>query len=173
LDLEIKEYPDLPGIRVVDLNILPDERGFFMETLSAGWKEFLGEDPIVQINTSFNYPGIIRAWHRHLRGQVDYFYLVDGAMKICAYDDRPESAGTMNHMVQITVSSRKPQVVRIPGYYWHGMKNVCDRPSTLIYCVTRVYDRLNPDEQRRPWNDSTIVDKNTQRPFDWNAPPHK
>ena len=36
---------------------------------------------------SVSYPGMVRAWHKHERGQVDHFLAVRGAMKICAYDD--------------------------------------------------------------------------------------
>jgi len=31
----------------------------------------------------------------------------------------------------------------------------------------------NPDEERRAWNDQTIIDPRTSKPFDWNKPPHK
>ena len=55
-----------------DINLLPDERGFFAETLRTDWNDFIDEW-VAQANLSFSYPGIVRAWHRHLRGQVDYF----------------------------------------------------------------------------------------------------
>jgi len=171
--VEIKEYKELPGVRVLDLKMLPDERGFFMETLRLDWKEFVGDDQIVQINTSFTYPGIIRAWHRHLRGQVDYFYVVKGALKICAYDDRETSPVTKGKLFEVVVSSQKPQVVRIPGFYWHGLKNINNEPSLLVYFVNRAYDAQNPDEERRLWNDLTIIDPRSQRSFDWNTPPNK
>jgi dTDP-4-dehydrorhamnose 3,5-epimerase len=166
--MEIKEYKDLPGVRTGDLKIFPDERGFFSESLRLDWKEFFQEDQILQVNTSYSYPGIIRAWHRHLRGQVDYFYVVNGALKICAYDDREESSTTKGRLIEIVASSQKPQLVRIPGIYWHGIKNIYPEPTTLIYFVNRLYDYSNPDEQRRDWNDPQILDSNTGVSFDWN-----
>jgi dTDP-4-dehydrorhamnose 3,5-epimerase len=63
----------LPGVKLVDLARLPDERGVFTEIMRADWGELLGEDNIVQANFSVTYPGIVRAWHRHVRGQADYF----------------------------------------------------------------------------------------------------
>jgi dTDP-4-dehydrorhamnose 3,5-epimerase len=170
---DVNDYKDLPGVRVYDLKIIPDERGFFMETLRSDWTEFLGEDQIIQFNTSFNYPGMIRAWHRHLRGQVDYFFVVSGALKICAYDDREESPSTRGKLIEIISSSKKPQLVRVPGIYWHGFKNISNEPTTLFYLVNRMYDYQNPDEQRRIWNDSSIINPKTKGVFDWNAPPHK
>jgi len=171
----MKEYP-LEGVRVYELKILPDERGFFAEALRSDWKELLGDEWIVQVNLSYSYPGIVRAWHRHLRGQVDYFLVLKGAMKICAYDDETRK------MVEIVASEKKPSIVRIPGKYWHGTKTVSNEPSLTVYFVTRLYDYENPDEHRRPWNDPTIVpseingrkdDPRVGKPWDWFRPPHK
>ena len=77
----------LQGIRVKPINRLPDERGFFTEVMRKDWKDLFGEDNVVQANLSSTYPGVIRAWHRHLRGQVDYFLALKGLIKICAFDD--------------------------------------------------------------------------------------
>lgn len=169
--LEIKEY-GLPGVKVYDLKALPDERGFFTEAFRRDWKELVGEDEIVQVNVSVSYPGIVRAWHRHLRGQVDYFLVLRGALKICAYDDGRDSA-TRGSLVEIIASAYKPQLVRMPGIYWHGARNISNEPSLLIYFVTRLYDCQNPDEERRPWDDPKIIDPGTGKPFDWNKLPNK
>jgi len=157
----------LDGVKVYELKKIPDERGFFAELLRKDWKEVLGDEWIVQSNLSYSYPGIIRAWHRHLRGQTDYFIVLQGAMKICAYD---EKTGGLD---EIVASEHKLQVVRIPGHYWHGTKTIGNKPSLTLYFVTKLYDYENPDEERRPWNDPSIIDPRTGRPFDWNRPPHK
>lgn len=171
----------LPGIKIHELKRFPDERGFFAEIMREDWKDFFGEDKVVQINLSMSYPGIVRAWHRHLRGQVDYFVVVKGAMKICAYDDDKNSP-TYGELTEIISTAEKLQVVRIPGYYWHGTKTIGVEPSLLIYFVTRLYDYSNPDEERRPWNDPTIIPKTINgktndprigKPWDWLAFPHK
>ncbi len=162
----------LPGIRTFDIKKFPDERGFFAEIVREDWKEFFGEDTIVQSNLSYSYPGMIRAWHRHLRGQVDYFIVLSGAMKICAYDDEPISP-TSGRLDEIIASSEKLQIVRIVGKYWHGTKTISNEPSTTVYMVNRLYDYKSPDEERRPWNDPKIIDPKTKDSFDWNKPPHK
>jgi len=162
----------LPGVRLYDIKKFPDERGFFAEILREDWKEFLEDDEVVQANLSFSYPGVIRAWHRHLRGQVDYFIVLRGAMKICAYDDDPTSP-TRGELDEIIASSERLQVVRIQGNYWHGMKTLGNEASMTVYTVNRLYDYKNPDEERRPWDDPTIIDPRTKKPFDWNRPPHK
>ena len=162
----------LPGIRALDIKKLPDERGFFAEIVRTDWKEFFEGDVIVQSNLSYSYPGMIRAWHHHVRGQVDYFCVVKGAMKICAYDDDPASP-TRGQLDEVIASSDRLQLVRIPGKYWHGTKTVSPEPSVTVYMVNRLYDYKDPDEGRRPWNDPTILDPKLKQPFDWNRAPHK
>ncbi len=78
------------------------------------------QEGVVQANFSISYPGMVRAWHRYLRGQVDCFVVLRGAMKICAYDDETVSTGEIL------------QVVRIPGHYWHGFKVVGDEKAFLV-----------------------------------------
>jgi len=162
----------LPGVRVIDVKKMPDERGFFAEILRDDWKDLLEDDHIVQANLSVSYPGMIRAWHRHKKGQVDYFIVLKGAMKICVYDDDPGSP-TCGHLDEIVASSERLQVVRIVGKFWHGTKTISNEPSTTVYAVNRLYDYKDPDEERRAWNDPKIIDPKTNTPFDWNKAPHK
>jgi len=143
----------LKGITIKPLKRFPDERGFFTEVMRKDWKNLFGEDEISQANLSVTYPGVIRAWHRHLRGQIDYFIALKGAIKICAYD---EETGEMNEIVSTAVDL---QVVRMPGHYWHGFKVVGNEPAMLLYFTTNLYDSANPDEERRPWNDLALKPK--------------
>jgi dTDP-4-dehydrorhamnose 3,5-epimerase len=170
----MKEYP-LPGVRSYEINLIPDERGFFAEAIRQDWKDLIDEW-IVQSNMSFSYPGMVRAWHKHLRGQVDHFLVLKGAAKICAYDDEKKS------LVEVIGTSQKPAITRIPGFYWHGFKAIGDEPTLIMYFVNRLYDYKNPDEVRRPWNDSEIIpeeingnksDPRAGKPWDWFYPPHK
>ena len=171
---KMKQYP-LEGIRTQEVNILPDERGFFAEALRQDWQDLVDEW-VTQANLSYSYPGIIRAWHKHTRGQVDYFLVVKGAMKICAYDEETKK------LVEVIASGEKPTLVRIPGHYLHGTKTVSSEPSLTIYFVNRLYDYENPDEERVLWNSPDIEpseingnknDPRTGKPWDWFYPPYK
>src|SRR3989454_9676830 len=122
----------LPGVKVTDLRKNIDERGYFAEILREDWTDLLAEDKIVQANLSYSYPGMIRAWHRHHRGQVDYFITVRGATKISAYDDRPDST-TRWQLDEIISSEEKVQCVRIPGVYYHGFKSIGYEPALVVY----------------------------------------
>lgn len=171
----MKEHP-LKGVKTYELNMMPDERGFFAEGLRKDWKELLEGEWVTQANISYSYPNIIRAWHKHQRGQIDYFLVLKGAMKICAYEEET------GKMAEVIATGEKPTLVRIPGKYLHGTKTVSNEPSLTIYFVTKLYDYQNPDESRRPWNDPTIVpteingkkdDPRVGKPWDWFRPPHK
>lgn len=166
----------LQGIRIKAIKRFPDERGFFTEVMRTDWKGLFEEDTIMQANFSYTYPGIIRAWHRHLRGQTDYFLEVRGMIKICAFDDKTAEVN------EIISSDLDMQVVRMPGHFWHGFKAVGNEPAMLLYFTTRLYDAAKPDEERRAWDDPTLIprivngkkdDSRVGKPWDWNYPPHK
>ena len=170
----IKEYP-LEGVKTYMLNIIPDERGFFAEAFREDWQEFIDE-PVVQANLSYSYPDMIRAWHRHHRGQVDYFLVIRGALKICAYDE------DTRRLIEVVASQDKPMLVRIPGHYWHGTRAVSDVAAITVYFTTRLYDHNDPDEERRPWNDPELIpseingrkdDPRVTQQWDWFYLPHK
>ncbi|MHA1974836.1 MAG: dTDP-4-dehydrorhamnose 3,5-epimerase family protein [Candidatus Hodarchaeales archaeon] len=171
----------IEGIEVKDLIKNVDERGFFSELVRGDWEDLLKVDRIVQFNLSYSYPSIVRAWHRHLRGQNDYFLCIDGAVNICAYDDQKDSS-TYGEIDEIILSSERLRVARIPGILWHGYKAIDTQPIKLLYGVNKLYDPKNPDEERRPWNDPNIIpttingkkdDLRVGKPWDWNYPPHK
>lgn len=170
----MKEYP-LEGVKAYEINILPDERGFFAEALRGDWSDFIDE-PVTQANLSYSYPNVIRAWHKHLRGQVDYFLVLKGAMKICAYDEQTK------RLAEVIASAEKPALVRIPGHYLHGTKTISSEPSLAVYFVNKLYDYKDPDEKRRPWNDPEIIpseingnrnDPRVEKPWDWFYPSYR
>jgi len=164
----------LSGVVIQPLKRFADERGFFTEIMRKDWDIF--EDDLVQANMSITYPGIVRAWHKHERMQVDYFVCLKGAIKICIFDEETKELN------EIVSTGENLQVVRVPGIYWHGFKVIGDEPAILVYFVNKLYDYENPDEVRRTWNDPTIVpevingrrdDPRCNKPWDWFFPPHK
>jgi dTDP-4-dehydrorhamnose 3,5-epimerase len=171
----MKEYA-LEGVKTYEINLLPDERGFFAEAFRQDWKEFFEDEQIKQANLSYSYPNVVRAWHKHLKGQIDHFLVLKGAMKICAYDEET------GKMAEVIASGEKPTIVRIPGKYLHGTKTVSSEPSLTVYFVNRLYDYKNPDELRTAWNDQNIVpteingkkdDPRVGKPWDWFRVPYK
>ena len=170
----------IEGILVRELAKNVDERGFFSELLRKDWVDSLGSDEILQLNLSHSFPGVVRAWHRHLHGQVDYFICLGGAVKVCAYDDG-ENSKTPFELDEIVLSEERLRVARVPGILWHGYKALGDKPCKLLYATNRLYKYDDPDEERIHWNDPAIVprtingkqDERTGKPWDWNASPNK
>jgi dTDP-4-dehydrorhamnose 3,5-epimerase len=166
----------LKGIIIKPLKRINDERGSFTELIREDWKDILSEDRPVQSNFSISYPQMIRAWHRHARGQNDYFIVLKGAVKICVYDEKTKE------LDEIVSTGQDPQLVRVPGNYWHGFQVVGNEAASLIYFTTMLYSYRDPDEERRPWNDQKIMprsingkrdDPRTSKPWDWNCLPYK
>lgn len=166
----------LKGISIKPLKRFNDERGSFTELMRQDWKSILNGDRFAQANLSISYPGIVRAWHRHRKGQTDYFVVLKGGLKICAYDEETKE------LDEVISTGQDRQVVRIPGHYWHGFKVLGNETSWLVYFTTKLYDYDDPDEERRLWNDKTIIPKSingnrgdprTGKPWDWNYLPCK
>lgn len=157
----------LPGVRIHSPKKNIDERGFFAELFRADWRGFAEKDSVAQVNISESNPGIVRAWHRHLRGQIDYIAAIRGKIKVCVYDGR-EGSKTKGQLDEFILDSESPQIVRVPGFYWHGTKCIGSTNSIVVYLVTKTYDYDNPDEERRKPDDPSIIDPRTGECYDWN-----
>ena len=117
-----------------------DDRGWSLMNLLAGAMTTRG-----QLNFSVQYPGVVKAWHRHER-QADFWLCVLGHIKVGVHR---EDDGTSWMMV---MGEKRPGVLIIPPPLWHGAATVGSEAAGLLYYVTTAYDPNNPDEHRRPWD---------------------
>ena len=101
--------------------------------------------PEGQINYSVQYPGVIKAWHRH-KLQTDFWLCPNGHLKLGVYREEDGKLWTM------VTGEQRPGVMIIPPTLWHGATVVGDRHAGLLYYVTHAYDPENPDEERRAWD---------------------
>lgn len=97
--------------------------------------------PEGQINFSVQYPGTIKAWHRHAR-QTDFWMCLLGHIKVGVY--RQEDARSW----ALVIGEKRPGIVVIPPPLWHGAATVGPEAAGLLYYVTRAYDAGQPDEER-------------------------
>src|SRR5437899_11495232 len=105
---------------MVELKKNADERGFFAELVRADWKSFLEGDHIVQFSLSQSHPDVIRAWHRHTRGQNEYLVCISGTIRCCLYDDRKGSR-TRGEPEELVLSGTDALTcVTIAGAGWQG-----------------------------------------------------
>lgn len=150
------------NVEVRDLQVNADERGNLVDVFREDWDEY---DPMPTMSYfSMTYPGIIRAWHRHLEGQVDHFVCLKGRIKIGIHDDR-EGSPTQGEVNTFVIGEHNQQVVRIPGECWHEFEAISDVPTLLINHPSELYDYENPDGERIPYDTDEI-------PFDWEEVPH-
>lgn len=125
---------------LLPVQVYADDRGW---SIMNQFRGVLG--PEGQINFSTQYPGIIKAWHRHRR-QTDFWMCVRGHMKIGVHREEGDRQwlGVIGEM--------RPTILIIPPLLWHGSATVGPEPACLLYYVTRAYDPADPDEERRPYD---------------------
>ena len=162
---KIEEY-DL-GIKKIIPILHHDERGFLGELFRQDWNDIVPNFTPNQFLISQSKPGIVRAWHRHLKDQIDLLLVRKGILKICAYDGDKNSE-SFGQLVEIISDSQTPEIIMIPGNLWHGTKNIGTEVSETIYFINNLYNYNNPDEERRNFDDASIIDPVTEKPFDWN-----
>jgi len=98
-----------------------------------------------------SYPGVIRAWHGHLRTkQRDTFVMPVGMIKAVIYD---EATHDVNEHI---MDEENPIRLSFDGSKWHGFKCIGTKPFLLLNFPDKMYDYANPNEARRPFNDPKI-----------------
>ncbi len=95
-----------------------------------------------QVNYSVQYPGVVKAWHRH-REQTDFWICVSGHIRVGVHE---EASG---HCWSMVIGERRPGTLIVPAGLWHGAGTVGGEPASLLYYVSRAYDPAAPDEERR------------------------
>ena len=98
-----------------------------------------------QINFSMQYPGVIKAWHRHTL-QTDFWMCLVGHLKVGVYDQDNHCAWSL------VIGEKRPGTVIIPPPLWHGAATVGNTSAGLLYFVTHQYDANKPDEERAAYD---------------------
>jgi dTDP-4-dehydrorhamnose 3,5-epimerase len=145
----------IEGVRIKELRLIPDERGFLMEILRSDDDVF---EKFGQVYMTVAYPGVVKGWHHH-RVQTDFFTVVKGMMKIVLYDPRPDSP-TRGEVNEFFMGELNPLLITIPPGVLHGMKAIGVEPGYVVNCPTESYNRAEPDEYRVDPHDNDI-------PYDW------
>jgi dTDP-4-dehydrorhamnose 3,5-epimerase len=117
-----------------------DERGWSLMNQLQGVMRAEG-----QVNFSVQYPGVIKAWHRHTL-QTDFWICLTGHIKVGVHREEDNTSWL------VVTGEKRPGVVIIPPPLWHGAATAGDTPAGLLYYVTHAYDAKKPDEQRRAFD---------------------
>ncbi|HLV36696.1 MAG TPA: dTDP-4-dehydrorhamnose 3,5-epimerase family protein [Spirillospora sp.] len=140
----------IEGVYTVPIKAYADERGRFMETFRREWFPWVNWDKM-QSNRSESKKDVLRGLHYHL-WQIDYWYVVNGIIRVGMVDLRPSSPTYMAVEV-LEIGESNNIGVFIPMGVAHGFLALTD--ATLTYLVNNYYDG-GRDERGVAWNDPAI-----------------
>ena len=135
----------IDGVKVKDLKVIPDERGWLMEILRCDDDIF---EKFGQVYLSTAYPCVIKAWHYHKK-QIDNFTCIHGMMKVVLYDSRKDSP-TYKDINELYIGEKNPLLVKVPPLVYHGFKAIGTQTAYFICVPSEPYNYENPDEYRLP-----------------------
>ena len=145
----------IEGVKVKNLRVIPDERGWLMEILRC-------DDPMFtsfgQVYVTTAYPGVVKGWHYHKK-QLDSFVVVKGMLKLVLYDGRPGSK-TKGEVNEFFIGEHNQLLVQTPNNVYHGFKGISDTETIVINAPTEAYNAKKPDEFRLPAHTKEI-------PYEW------
>lgn len=141
----------IDGVYIKELNVFPDDRGFFAEIFRTK-DEICRDFEVLQSSLTMTRQNVIKAFHYHLN-QTDIFLPIKGTAKITLVDIRPASPTYLNAN-SIIAGELYLKAVRIPNGVMHGYEVLPDGPMTMVYFTNRHYDIK--DEFRVPYNDEEL-----------------
>lgn len=124
----------LPGVWLVDLEPITDERGFFARTWCR--EEFAArglEAELAQCNISWNArQGVLRGLHYQAEphGEAKLIRCTRGAIHDVAVDLRPDSPARLNH-IGVELSAENRRALYIPTGCAHGFQTLT--PDTEVF----------------------------------------
>ena len=147
----------IDGVHLKKLIRHSDDRGFFMEVLRD-------DDDLLkrfgQASFSKSYPGVIKAFHYHVR-QDDLWFFPVGNAQVVIHDLR-EGSPTKGETNVFYLGEDNPGLLLIPKGVAHGYRVLGSDAAVIMYFTTESYHPEDPDELRIQWNDPMIN-------FDWST----
>jgi dTDP-4-dehydrorhamnose 3,5-epimerase len=146
----------LPGVKLIDLRVFDDERGYFLESFQAQRYEALPglRSPFVQDNYSHSKRHVLRGLHFQCRyPQGKLLRVAQGEIYDVTVDVRPASP-SFGRWQGLALSHAKPQQLWIPPGFAHGFVVLSDQASIEYKCT----DYYHPeDEACLSWNDPELA----------------
>tara|TARA_B110000902_G_C13990972_1_gene468832 strand:+ start:179 stop:703 length:525 start_codon:yes stop_codon:yes gene_type:complete len=153
---------EIEGPRIVELNPLEDDRGFFARQFCFDEFEKEGLNPtILQINTSKSLKkGTLRGLHYQIEpfGEVKFLRCISGKIIDFLVDVRPNSLSYLKSFsIELTAENRLGMY--IPEGFAHGYMSLTDN-AEVIYSSSQMY--IPGVERGIRWDDPSI---NLDLPF--------
>src|ERR1700727_1514521 len=130
----------LDGLKVIELDVHGDPRGFFVERFHIKRFAEAGLPHIfMQDNHSRSAPGILRGLHYQFSPpQGKLVGAIAGRIWDVAVDVRPDSPTYGQHFT-IELSDENATLLWVPAGFAHGFCVIGDVPADVIYKVTAPY----------------------------------
>lgn len=138
--MNIKSTP-IDGVKIIELKIYSDTRGFFCERFRSDVFEKNGINTLfVQDNHSRSVPRVVRGLHfQNNPTQGKLVGCVSGKIWDVAVDIRPESP-TFGQHFGIELSGDNGKLLWIPGGLAHGFCVLGEQPADVLYKVDGYYN---------------------------------
>ena len=132
----------IEGLKIVELDVFGDARGFFVERYSQSKFSEAGlPTDFVQDNHSRSAPGVLRGLHyQHNPGQGKLVGVTRGAVWDAAVDIRPDSP-TYGQYEGVELTGENGVLFWIPEGFAHGFCVLGDEPVDMLYKVTGLYNK--------------------------------
>ncbi len=152
-------------VKIIEMNVLGDDRGFFMETFRAD--EFIkatGSKPFVQDNHSKSTKGILRGLHFQMQQtQGKLVRVISGSVYDVAVDFR-KSSPTFGESVGVILSAENKRQLWVPEGFAHGFYVMTDSAEFVYKCT----DYYHPESEISVrWDDKYL---NIDWPLDERSP---
>ncbi len=145
----------IDGVQLVDLRRHADDGGSMTELarLTDGHSEALRDFAVRQVNYSEIEPGVIKAFHLHLR-QTDVWYVPPADRMLMVLLDVRHGSRTEGARMRLVLGAGASRLVRIPPGVAHGVRNVGSATGRIIYFVDVQFspEPAQCDEGRLPWD---------------------
>jgi dTDP-4-dehydrorhamnose 3,5-epimerase len=145
---------EIEDVKIVEVNLFGDERGFFMETFRADeFIEKTGAKPFVQDNHSKSTKGILRGLHyQQTQTQGKLVRVISGTVFDVAVDMR-ESSSTFGKWVGVELSVDNNRQLWVPEGFAHGFYVMTDSAAFVYKCTDYYYPE---SEVSVRWDDAEI-----------------
>ena len=147
--------PVIDGVALVPLARHVDDGGAMTELvrLNDGQAEALGGFTVRQVNVSELAPGVVKAFHLHVR-QTDVWYVAPSDRMLVVLLDTRRGSPTEGVRMRLVLGDGSARLLRIPPGVARGVRNLAATPGRIIY-FTDLHFSAEPascDEGRLPWD---------------------
>lgn len=153
--MKVIETP-LAGLKIVELAVHGDSRGFFVERFNAGKFADLGlPTDYLQDNHSRSAPSVLRGLHyQYDPPQGKLVGVTRGRVWDVAVDVRPDSP-TYGQHYGVELNGENGRLFWMPAGFAHGFCVLGDEPADMLYKVTGLYNAAGEGGIR--WDDQELA----------------